>query len=125
MEKEVLTLTEAAKLLRVTPEALSCELERGTVPGRRINGDWRFRRTALLDWLGGREETKNGRGVEQEHPLARFAGIFKDDTLFEEVVATIEAESERQRQEAIREAEAQEKRKSAKRTKTRKQRKAA
>jgi excisionase family DNA binding protein len=67
MRKEVLTLTEAAKLLRVTPKALTAELERGTVPGRRINGDWRFRRAALLDWLGERETT--------ERPLMKFAGI--------------------------------------------------
>lgn len=73
MEKEVLTLTEAAKLLRVTPEALNRELERGTVPGRLINGDGRFRRTALLDWLGGRENAEN--------PLLKHFGIWADDPL--------------------------------------------
>jgi excisionase family DNA binding protein len=49
----VLTLEEAARLLRVAPSELA-ELahERG-VPGRRIGGEWRFSREALLAWLAG------------------------------------------------------------------------
>ena len=27
--------------------------EAGELPGRRIGGDWRFPRAALLEWLGG------------------------------------------------------------------------
>lgn len=49
--------------------------------------------------------TKHATGKGRDHPLARFAGIFKDDAIFEEVMANIEAASERQRAEAIREAE--------------------
>jgi excisionase family DNA binding protein len=48
---EVLTLAEAAELLRVEVEALRAWAEAGDVPGRRLGGDWRFRRAALLDWL--------------------------------------------------------------------------
>ncbi|HWV86266.1 MAG TPA: helix-turn-helix domain-containing protein [Capillimicrobium sp.] len=49
---DVLTLEEAAELLRVTPEALAARAEAGEVPGRRIGDEWRFRREALLAWLG-------------------------------------------------------------------------
>jgi len=49
---EVLTLQEAAELLRVDVEALRAWAEAGDVPGRRLGDDWRFRRDALLDWLG-------------------------------------------------------------------------
>lgn len=48
---EVLTLEEAAELLRVDPDALRAWAEAGDVPGRRLGDEWRFRRDALLDWL--------------------------------------------------------------------------
>ncbi len=116
MGKEVLTLTEAAKLLRVTSEALTRELERGTLPGRRINGDWRFSRAALLEWLGERENAEN--------PLLKHWGVMADNPLWPDVHAAILAERERDRQEAIAEAEREE-RALAKRAKKGKQRKAA
>jgi len=50
---EVLTLEEAARLLRVPPADLAATAEHGEVPARRIGTAWRFRRAALLDWLGG------------------------------------------------------------------------
>lgn len=50
---EVLTLEEAAELLRVGAEALRARAEAGDVPARRIGDEWRFRREALLAWLGG------------------------------------------------------------------------
>jgi hypothetical protein len=49
---QVLTLAEAAALLRVEPAALAEAAGRGEVPGRRILSEWRFERTALLRWLG-------------------------------------------------------------------------
>jgi len=49
---EVLTLSEAAALIRVVEADLEAEAERGDVPARRIGGQWRFLRAALLDWLG-------------------------------------------------------------------------
>jgi excisionase family DNA binding protein len=52
---EVLTLAEAAALLQ-SPEAAVRELaERGDLPARRIGGEWRFLRRAVLDWLAGAE----------------------------------------------------------------------
>jgi excisionase family DNA binding protein len=50
---EVLTLEEAAELLRVTPAALRLDAEAGHVPGREVGGEWRFSRAALLAWLAG------------------------------------------------------------------------
>lgn len=101
MEKEVLNLREAAKLLNVSEGALRQAAERGEAPGRRIAGQWRFGREALHRWLAGDGPTR-----KREHPLARFAGIFKDDPVFEQVLAHIEATAEQQRQQAIREAQA-------------------
>jgi excisionase family DNA binding protein len=48
---EVLTLEEAATLLRVAAAALLAIAERGALPCQQIGQQWRFSRTALLDWL--------------------------------------------------------------------------
>ena len=50
---EVLNAEQAAELLAVEPAALLALAEQGVVPGRRIGGEWRFARSALLTWLGG------------------------------------------------------------------------
>jgi excisionase family DNA binding protein len=52
-EPEVLTLQEAADLLRVDPGIVRELAEGGELPGRRLGGDWRFSRQGLLQWLGG------------------------------------------------------------------------
>jgi excisionase family DNA binding protein len=49
---DVLTAHEAAKLLQVDAETILAMAERGEIPARKIGDDWRFGRTALLDWLG-------------------------------------------------------------------------
>ena len=53
--EEVLTLERAAALLQVPEDALAELAEKGEVPGRRIAGEWRFSRAALLDWLAAGE----------------------------------------------------------------------
>lgn len=53
--KEVLTLQEAAALLEVSPDAVRELCGAGGLPGRDVGGEWRFARTALLEWLAGRD----------------------------------------------------------------------
>ena len=48
----VLTVDEAAELLRVEPAAVLELAAAGELPGREIGGEWRFARAAVLDWLG-------------------------------------------------------------------------
>jgi excisionase family DNA binding protein len=48
---EVLTLEEAAAFLRVTPDAVMRLVVQQAMPGRQIEGQWRFLRAALADWL--------------------------------------------------------------------------
>jgi excisionase family DNA binding protein len=61
--EEVLTLDEAAALLRVSQDALLARATAGELPGRRFADEWRFSRSALLAWLlqgephEGREKT--------------------------------------------------------------------
>jgi len=58
--EEVLTLEEAAALLRVIPAALLERAERGELPGRRLGEEWRFARSALLAWIAEAETDAEG-----------------------------------------------------------------
>lgn len=48
---EILTLDEAASLLRVSADALKADAEKEIVPARLIGGEWRFMKHALYNWL--------------------------------------------------------------------------
>ena len=52
--EEVLTLSELAKLLRLPADAVEALAKDGELPGRRIGGEWRFARSAVLEWLSAR-----------------------------------------------------------------------
>jgi excisionase family DNA binding protein len=47
----VLTLPQAAELLQVAEDVVAGLAEAGELPGRRVGGEWRFSREALLAWL--------------------------------------------------------------------------
>jgi excisionase family DNA binding protein len=47
----VLTLQEAAELLRLAPETVRASAAAGDLPGRAFGREWRFVRSALLEWL--------------------------------------------------------------------------
>lgn len=50
---DVLTLAQAAALLRVEERVLLTLAEEGRLPARRIGAEWRFARSALIAWLSG------------------------------------------------------------------------
>ena len=52
-EHEVLTVDEAATLLRVSADDVLSLVESGELRARRIGEHWRLTRTALMDWLRG------------------------------------------------------------------------
>jgi excisionase family DNA binding protein len=52
-QSEVLDVDGAAELLRIERETVLRLAETGDLPGRSLEGDWRFSRQALLEWLGG------------------------------------------------------------------------
>lgn len=51
-DAEVLTLEQTAGLLQVEPDAVRQLAAAGELPGREIDGEWRFARNAILRWLG-------------------------------------------------------------------------
>ena len=57
-DNDVLTATEAAKVLRIGKNQLYEAAGRGEVPHRRIGRTLRFSRKALVDWLGSCEAQK-------------------------------------------------------------------
>jgi len=48
---EVMTPAQTARLLKIDEPALIEAAERGELPARRLAGDWRFSRAAVLAWL--------------------------------------------------------------------------
>src|SRR5215472_10520626 len=57
--EEILTLQDAAALLRLPPETVRERAAAGDLPGRLFGEEWRFARAALLAWLARGE---SGRG---------------------------------------------------------------
>ena len=51
MEKEILTMEEAAELFGVSVKTFIKLLKEEKVPARKIGREWRFSRKALIDWL--------------------------------------------------------------------------
>lgn len=51
MEKEILTMEEAADLFGVSVKTFIKLLKEEKVPARKIGREWRFSRSALIDWL--------------------------------------------------------------------------
>jgi excisionase family DNA binding protein len=52
-ESPVLTLSEAAALLRIDVNELARLAEQSELPARRVGSSWRFNRASLLAWLNG------------------------------------------------------------------------
>lgn len=51
-ESEIMTREQVAKLLGVDPHTVTKWVHTQKLPGRSIDGKWRFRRAAVLAWLG-------------------------------------------------------------------------
>ena len=51
MESDVLTIKEAAALLRVHPVTLRKKAAAWGVPHRRLGSEWRFSRMVLTAWM--------------------------------------------------------------------------
>lgn len=49
--REVLNAQQAAEFLGVNPYTVRAKARLGEIPGRKVGREWRFSRTALLEWL--------------------------------------------------------------------------
>lgn len=51
LERDVLTLEQAAELLQVSQNTLRKLIQEGQIPARKVGREWRFSRQVLLDWV--------------------------------------------------------------------------
>src|SRR3954452_1849128 len=51
---DVLTVAQLAEWLQVDPTAVAELADSGELPGRKLGGEWRFAREAVLAWLANR-----------------------------------------------------------------------
>jgi excisionase family DNA binding protein len=77
---EVLTLEEAADYLRLPPSEVRRLVAEQDLPGREINGEWRFLKAGLEDWLCHR----SGRAI-----LLAQAGALADDDALDQLRAQV------------------------------------
>jgi excisionase family DNA binding protein len=131
-----LTANEVAQFLKVSPRTVCKLAAKGEIPGRKIGNRWRFSPLVLQLWLAGeefskyflslqpwlfrdlasnaayptilREEDKTYQWGKKRtgNPNVDFFGCLASNPLSQEVADFIQAEKERQRQEAIAEADA-------------------
>jgi excisionase family DNA binding protein len=73
-ERAVLTLAEAADLLRVAPGELEQLAERDEVPARRVGSSWRFGCESLMAWLDG-DRTHRGAPTADEMSSIAATGV--------------------------------------------------
>jgi len=57
---EILTIPELAALLKVGEKTAYTMAQRGELPGFKVRGQWRFRRTDIEAWIDG--QIRAGRG---------------------------------------------------------------
>lgn len=82
-EADVLTLTEAAAYLRVSESAVHRLAEQGALPGQRIDGEWRFLKRVVNDWL------RFGPFLSRESPSIPLSWLF-DLPMWEELIRSLE-----------------------------------
>jgi excisionase family DNA binding protein len=80
---EVLTLEGAAAFLRVSEDAVLRLVAQQMLPARQIDGEWRFLRAALADWL----RQRSGKAV-----LLSQVGALADDESLSDLRAAIYAQ---------------------------------
>src|SRR5205807_9639342 len=69
-KREVLTLEEVAKYLRIPKDTIVRQAAQGAIPGRQIEDTWRFLKAAIDDWL---------RSYDSRTLLLQQAGALTDD----------------------------------------------
>ena len=77
---DILTLEETSDYLRLPVETVLNQALKGNIPGRQIENNWRFLKSAIDDWL----RSKNSRSI-----LLSQAGAFANDDSLNQLRKTI------------------------------------
>jgi len=86
----ILNLREVAKYLRLPEKKIERQVLRGRIPGRRIEDEWRFLKSAVDDWL---------RGHDTRAILLNQAGVLSDDETLDDLRLMIYSERGRPEEE--------------------------
>lgn len=90
--QNILTLEEVANYLKIFEEKAERVVLQGKIPGRRIENEWRFLKTAIDDWL---------RSYDTRTVLLSQAGSLSYDDTLDKLRLMIYSERGRPEKEAI------------------------
>jgi excisionase family DNA binding protein len=64
---EILTVEEAAELLRIPRSSVYTLSQRGKLPAQKVGRHWRFHRPTLIAWIARRASSESGfiRSIEE------------------------------------------------------------
>lgn len=85
-KREVLTLEEVARYLRLPKDTVVRQAAQGAIPGRQIEDTWRFLKAAIDDWL---------RSYDSRTLLLQQAGALTEDESLPALLKTIYASRKR------------------------------
>ena len=57
-QSEILTVEEAAELLKIPRSSVYRLAQRGKIPGQKVGRHWRFHRETLINWIAGNPGTR-------------------------------------------------------------------
>ncbi|RLC07644.1 MAG: DNA-binding protein [Deltaproteobacteria bacterium] len=86
----ILNLREVAEYLRLPEEKIERQVLKGRIPGRRIEDEWRFLKSAVDDWL---------RSYDTRAILLNQAGSLSDDETLSDLCLMIYSERGRPEEE--------------------------
>lgn len=69
MNTEILTIKDLALLLKVKPVTIYKLAGRGRIPGVKIAGSWRFKKSVIDEWMESPERKPVSRREKQEKEL--------------------------------------------------------
>ena len=81
----MLTLAEAAAYLWLSKGAVQTAVREQGLPGREVNGEWRFLKAGIQDWL-----LKGPKPKSNKEASMALAGVWKDDPTFDALLEEIE-----------------------------------
>jgi excisionase family DNA binding protein len=61
MQSDIMTIKEVAEFLKLKEKTAYALAARGDIPGFKVGGSWRFRKSELEKWIKSQENIKNDR----------------------------------------------------------------
>lgn len=70
-EDDILTISDVAEFFKVADKTVYALAQRGELPGFKVGGQWRFRRTAIDAWI---DKRTLGVGLQSHQDLTTREG---------------------------------------------------